>query len=149
MIWAWVVRNTERLIEAMEFHGIVTGRLLVIFEYKNGLVRSATATLTPSARFDLLLDAAREVWPVIYIPQCLLYRMHLIADDLQNKGRSQLGLFDPPPEQDAALQRIKRESNAKHGRFAVRSAATLPLPEIYRDDSHGYEVCDIHGKTCF
>ena len=28
-------------------------------------------------------------------------------------------------------------------------AATLPLQEIYVDESHGYEVCDIHGKTCF
>jgi DNA polymerase V len=148
-IWAWVVRNIERLIEALEFHGIVTGKLLTIFEYKNGLVRSALSTLTPSARFDLLLDAVRHVWPVVLIPQTLLYRMHLIANDLQFAARRQLGLFDPPPEQDAAIRRIKRESNAKHGRFAVRSAATLPLAEIYIDESHGYEVCDIHGKTCF
>lgn len=148
-IWAWVVRNIERLIEALEFHGIVTGKLLVIFEYKNGLVRSAAATLTPSARFDLLLDAVRWIWPVVLIPKTLLYRMHLIADDLQAKGRSQLGLFDPPPQQDEAIRRIKRASNAKHGRFAVRSAATLPLIEIYADESHSYEVCDIHGKTCF
>jgi DNA polymerase V len=75
--------------------------------------------------------------------------MHLIAEELQHRNRAQLGLFDPPPQRDEALCRIKRESNAKHGRFAVRSGSTLPLTEIYIDESHGYEICDVAGKTCF
>ena len=58
-------------------------------------------------------------------------------------------LFDPPTEQDEAIRKLKRESSAKHGRFAVRSASTLPLVEIYIDDSHDWEICDIEGKTCF
>jgi nucleotidyltransferase/DNA polymerase involved in DNA repair len=149
VILAWVVRNMERLIEALEFHYLVTGKLLIIFEYKNGLVRSAAATLTPSARFDLMLDAVRHVWPAVLMPGELLYRMHLIADQLQRREQAQLGLFDPPPGQDAAVRNIKQTINARHGRFAVRSAATLPLSEIYADESHSYEVCDIHGKTCF
>jgi len=85
----------------------------------------------------------------VYIPGLLLYRMHLIADHLQYRGMEQLGLFDPPLEQDRATTGIKLKVNAKHGRFALRSAATLPLNEIYQDEAHGYEVCDIHGKTCF
>lgn len=148
-IWAWVVRNTERLIEALEFHGVVTGKVLTIFEYKNGLVRSAAATLTPTTRFDLLLDAARHVWPIVLIPKTLLYRMHLIADDLQFRGRAQLGLFDPPPEHDAALREIKHAVNSRHGRFAIRSGATMPLVEIYADAAHSYDICDVYGKTCF
>lgn len=149
VIWAWVVRNTERLVEALEFHGVVTGRLLVIFEYKSGQVRSAASTLTPSTRFDLLLEAIRHAWQALYLPGARLYRMHLIAEQLQYKGRAQLGLFDPPPDRDRALCALKHDINTRHGRFAIRSGATLPLGEIYADEAHGYDICDVAGKTCF
>jgi DNA polymerase V len=75
--------------------------------------------------------------------------MHYIAADLQYPGATQLGLFDPPPERDTAIRKLKGEVNERHGRFVLRSAATLPIGEIYTDDSHGYEICDIEGKTCF
>jgi DNA polymerase V len=60
-----------------------------------------------------------------------------------------LSLFDPPtdPHRDARI--IKHVVNERHGRFALRSAATLPLAEIYADDAHAYDICDIYGKTCF
>ena len=48
-----------------------------------------------------------------------------------------------------ALAEVKRAINAKVGRFAVRSAATLPLVEVYRDDANGYDICDVRGKVCF
>ena len=31
----------------------------------------------------------------------------------------------------------------------MRSAATLALPEIYKDKSTEYDVCDVRGKMCF
>jgi hypothetical protein len=39
--------------------------------------------------------------------------------------------------------------NVKQGRFALRSAATLPLAEVYRDQANGYDICDVRGKVCF
>jgi hypothetical protein len=45
--------------------------------------------------------------------------------------------------------KVKHEVNAAVGRFAVRSAATLPLKRLYDDPSHGYDVCDVRRKTCF
>jgi hypothetical protein len=35
------------------------------------------------------------------------------------------------------------------GRFAVRSGATLPLADVYRDEAQQYDICDVRGKTCF
>jgi hypothetical protein len=61
----------------------------------------------------------------------------------------QLGLFDPPAERAEQLARLKREGNARHGRFKLRSGATLPLRDVYRDDAQGYDICDVHGKMCF
>lgn len=148
--WAWAIRNLERLIEALEFHGVQTEKLTLILEYKNGPVRSAETSLDqPTARFDLLLQAAQHLWSQTIVPQVLLYRMHYLASRLTYRRQRQLGLFDPPTLNDDQLRQLKREVNDRHGRFALRSAATLALTEIYRDEAHGYDICDIHGKTCF
>ena len=148
--WAWAIRNLERLIEALEFHGLQAGRLSLQLEYKHGPSTGADVNLgAPTARYDMLLAAARCLWSQAQRPLLPLYRMHYIAAKLQSRGAEQLGLFEPPPQRDAALRQLKREVNDRHGRFALRSAATLPLKEIYIDDAHSYEICDIHGKTCF
>jgi DNA polymerase V len=49
----------------------------------------------------------------------------------------------------AALARLKREVNARVGRFALRSGATLFMNELYRDEASSFDVCDIRGKMCF
>jgi hypothetical protein len=75
--------------------------------------------------------------------------MHLFAESLRRRIRSQLGLFDLPGERAEAIARLKREVNTRHGRFALRCAATLPLASIYRDASNDYDICDVRGKMCF
>ena len=77
---------------------------------------------------------------------CLGFRIDVL---LQYRGAVQLGLFDPPPESNEAVRKLKQDVGLQHGRFALRSAATLPLADVYADESHGYEICDIEGKTCF
>jgi hypothetical protein len=39
--------------------------------------------------------------------------------------------------------------NEVHGRFALRSAATLPLFEVYKDPANEFDICDVRGKVCF
>jgi DNA polymerase V len=53
------------------------------------------------------------------------------------------------PWRAETIARLKREVNLKHGRFLLRSAATLPLAAIYRDTANGYDICDVRGKICF
>lgn len=147
--WAWAIRNLERLIEAVDYHGLMAGKLTLILEYKDGPTRSSAVTFdAPTNRFDLLLDGARQLWGVVLIPGAL-YRMHFIASELQYPGLRQLSLFDPPPRRDRRLVDLMHDVNVRHGRFALRSAATLPLAEIYADVAHGYDICDIQGKMCF
>jgi hypothetical protein len=75
--------------------------------------------------------------------------MHLFAESLRTRNRAQLGLFDLTGERAEAIARLEREVNARHGRIALRSAATLPVVSIYRDTSNQYDICDVHGKMCF
>lgn len=154
IIYAWLVRNIERLIEELEFHGVMTGRVAVWVGYKDGRSALGQANLTvPSDRFDVLLDAARPCLRAAYIPGALAWKMQLVAERLVPRGRVQLGLFDrdSPAEADQAdaLAATKREVNLRHGRFALRSGATLPLAHLYGDEACGFDICDVRGKSCF
>ncbi len=150
LLYAWLVRNLERLIEELRYHGVRAGRLTVWVAYKDGQVGQGEVTLaTPSDRFDALLDAARPCLRRAWVPRVAAARMHLIAERLGPAGAAQLGLFDPPAPRAEALATLKERVNDRIGRFTLRSAATLPLAGIYADRANGYDICDVRGKTCF
>ncbi len=148
-VMAWVARNLERLIEELEFYAVKAGRLHIWLGYTEGGGATAAAPLVaPADRFDLLMDACRfgveRAWNGKAIN-----RMHLLASKLARPSFVQRGLFDSPDEQAEAVAKVKREVNAACGRFALRSGATLPLKEVYRDAAQGYDICDVRGKICF
>jgi DNA polymerase V len=152
MLYAWLVRNLERLIEELEFHGVAAGRLTVWLAYKTGQVGVGQVALgVPSDRFDLLLDTARACLRRAWVPRALATRMHLLAENLSARGDCPYDLFEPSQRRTRAeaVARLKREINARHGRFILRSAATLPLSAIYRDVANEYDICDVRGKVCF
>lgn len=150
ILYAWLVRNLERLIEELEFHALLPGKLTIWVAYKDGQVGQGQTTLAvPSDRFDLLLDAARPCLRKAWVPRVPATRMHLIAEHLTPRSQAPLGLFEPPSPRAQALARLKRDVNDRHGRFALRSAATLSLNAIYRDAANSYDICDVRGKICF
>jgi DNA polymerase V len=152
VLYAWLVRNLERLIEELEYHGVLAGRLSVWVGYKDGQAGLGRANLAaPTDRFDLLLDTARPCLRSAWIPRVRAERMQVIAEGLMFRHERPLSLFDTPAASGRAeaIGRVKREINARHGRFLLRSAATLPLASIYRDNANGYDICDVRGKSCF
>jgi nucleotidyltransferase/DNA polymerase involved in DNA repair len=149
-LYAWLVRNLERLIEELEFHEVRAGRLSVEVCYKDG--RAALGQLSlpePSDRFDLLLDAGRYCLRQAWLPHVPATRMHLIATELKGRGFVQLGLFEPPAIRAEHVAQVKRTVNTRVGRFALRSGVTLFLNDIYQDQASSYDICDVRGKTCF
>jgi DNA polymerase V len=150
ILYAWLVRNLERLVEELAYHEVRAGRLAVWVGYKDGRASEGrTCLASPSDRFDLLLDAVRPCLRRAWIPRASAARMHLFAEDLSPRSGCQLGLFDPPGDRAETVARLKREVNRRHGRFVLRSGATLPLVAVYRDPSNAYDICDIRGKMCF
>jgi nucleotidyltransferase/DNA polymerase involved in DNA repair len=146
---AWLARNAERLVEELEYHAVAAGRLQVYVGHKNDVTGAHEVdTPQPTDRFDLLLGAAKHCLARSWVPGVPASRMHLIATRLRRPGFVQQGLFEPPDKQARAVAKLKREVNAKVGRFALRSGATLPLYDVYRDREQGYDVCDIRGKMC-
>jgi DNA polymerase V len=152
VLYAWLVRNIERLIEELEYHTLLAGRLTVSVAYKDGQAGVGQICLTvPTDRFDLLLDAARPCLRRAWLPHVRATHMHLIAEGLMFRHERPLALFDPPTVASRAetIARLKREVNIRHGRFLLRSGATLPLASIYHDTANGYDIGDIRGKSCF
>lgn len=150
ILYAWLVRNVERLIEELEFHRVSAGKLTIWLNHKEAPSTVGQSPLeTQTDRFDLILDAARaglrqawrRDWPVTH--------MHVVADHLRRGGYVQRSLFEPPGERAVAVAQAKRTINERVGRFAVRSGATLSLPALYADPSNNYDICDVRGKICF
>jgi DNA polymerase V len=118
-VWGWVVRSLERLIEELEYHQVRPGRLEMWVMYYDGQVRSGKVGLTaPTDRFDLLLEATRLGMRQAWLPRRVVARTNLIATQLRWPGAVQMGLFEPPAGRAAALAKLKREVNDRHGRFA-------------------------------
>jgi nucleotidyltransferase/DNA polymerase involved in DNA repair len=148
VLWAWLVRNLERLIEELVYHRVLTGRVAVWVGYRDGREGERRARLqVPTNRFDVLLDTYRPCLRRAWVPRVLASRMHLFAEELTPDAPRQLELFDR--DGGDAVAAVKRAINEKHGRLALRSAATLPLKSIYADSASGYDICNVHGKMCF
>ena len=149
-LYGWLVRDLERLIEELEYHGVQTGRLEVGLVYDRLLGKvGAQALPAHSDRFDILLEAARRGLRRAWVPGLPVTHLHVLATDLRWRGAVQLGLFEPAAGRAAAVARVKREVNARVGRFALRSGATLYVNDVYRDEAQGYDICDVRGKLCF
>jgi nucleotidyltransferase/DNA polymerase involved in DNA repair len=149
-VYAWLARNVERLVEELEYHVVSAGSLSVSVAHKNGADTCAGVEL-PSAtdRFDLLSPAAQACLHAAWMPHLPATYMHVNASRLRRPGCVQPDLFDPPEGRAREVAKLKREVNAKMGRFTLRSGATLPLKDVYADEAQDFDICDVRGKLCF
>ena len=145
-VQAFVVRNVERLVEALSHYHLCCDHLILSLLFTNAPERSLRSSLLGSrADFEALLEAALHLLPQVWQPASAhVHYMHVIADGLRPLDNRQRSLFEQPQLAD-----LKHRINNAVGRFALRSAATLPLVDVYGDQANEYDICDIYGKSCF
>lgn len=149
IIEAWLVRNIERLTDALDHYGYVTDRLGLFLGFKDGTGSyGSTNLLGPTADFSHITPAVRSLFVCGHKIGKAVHYMHIIAEKLQFKGYEQQSLFLPEPTRPTFTE-VLRKVNNRVGRFKVRSASTLPLTEIYADAANDYDICDVYGKSCF
>jgi DNA polymerase V len=148
-VWGFLIRNLERFIEALQFHKLLPARLALYLQYRDTERSFGSTPLSPTDRFDVLLEEFRYCWQRCWLPGHLATRMHLFGTDLHGENDIQHGLFDPPDAHSRALAIAKHKINERLGRFMLRSGQTLFLNDIYTDEANNYESCDIQGKTVF
>ena len=153
VLYAWLVRNLERLIEELEYHGVPRGPA-------DGLGRLQERPVPASARRRCRSPATGSTScstrpaPASAGRGCPRVPATPHAPDRRAADRPRPVPAGPVRPARAAsraeaVARLKREVNARHGRFVLRSAATLPLAAIYRDTANEYDICDVRGKICF
>ena len=145
-VHAFVVRNVERLVEALAYYRLCCDHLILSLLFTDAPERSVRASLLGSrSDFDAILESALHLLPLAWQPPgAFVHYMHVIAGDLRPLVKRQRSLFEQPQLVD-----VKHAINDAVGRFALRSAATLPLRDVYGDAANSYDICDIYGKSCF
>lgn len=143
---AFVVRNTERLVEALAHYKVCCDSLTLSMQFKDATERAKRCSLLGSrADYEAIIEAALYLLNSVWRPRtAFVHYMHLIAGGLRPIANRQRSLFESPKLTD-----IKHDINERIGRFAVRSATTTELTDIYSDAANAYDICDIYGKTCF
>jgi len=146
-IVAWIVRNTERLIEELDFHQVFTKRVVLLLELKTGGWGGRVSLHSPTASFTVIVEALKGLLDRAVIGPTT--GMEILADQLCSRDLVQLSFLDNHDERAEQISIVKSKINAVVGRFAVRSGDTLPLKTIYDDDTNSYDICDVRGKICF
>jgi nucleotidyltransferase/DNA polymerase involved in DNA repair len=147
-LWAFVTRNLERLTEALRHYQLYCDKLILDLSFRptGRAVRRASLPRS-TADFETLLEAGHELLKLAWHGQPVHY-MHVIATNLRSHERQQ-SLWDQPTPQQQVIDQLRHDVNEKVGRFALRSGATAPLADVYADPANAYDICDIHGKSCF
>lgn len=150
-ITAFVVRNSERLVEALNHYRIVCDSLTLSLLFTNSPERAARVSMLGStADGESICQAALWLLPRVWQhASAPVHYMHVIAGGLRPCGQRQLSLFGEQSARSAKLAETKRTINQAVGRFAIQSALTLPLRDVHRDPANSYDICDVYGKTCF
>ncbi len=149
-LYAFGVRNVERLIEELDYHQVYTSRLALALAFKGGAGWCDQIDLPEAtARFDLLRDATERFLRDAFQFRLPVTGMDLFATKLCYRHLVQGSLFAQPNPHAEQIAFAKRFVNERMGRFAVRSGATLPLADVYIDDTNQYDICDVRGKMCF
>jgi DNA polymerase V len=146
---AFVVRNTERLVEVLDYYQLGCDQLILDLSFKpsgRGVLRENL--MATAWNFEELSLAALDLFSRLWEGQPVCY-MHVAAGRLRNRDQAQRSLFSIGNEREDIIDRLKHRVNESVGRFALRSGATLPLADVYGDPANAYDICDIYGKSCF
>ena len=109
-----------------------------------------TTCREPTSAFSVLNAVCKGMLNRAPVDQPPVNGMHVDAEELTPRTVRQGLLFAAVrPKPIDRLSAVKADINRKLGRFAIRSADTLPLVELYVDDAHSFDICDVHGKFCF
>ncbi len=146
-VHGWLVRNVERLTEALSQNNYVCSKVSLSLLFKNGFHWGDSVSLPESTSdSDIILPSVKFILDKCWQNDWLIVQMHLVADRLEMRGKHQLSLF---VNRNRKVDSIKKSVNKKIGRFALRSGMTLQINDVYADSTNDYDICDITGKSCF
>jgi nucleotidyltransferase/DNA polymerase involved in DNA repair len=149
-VQAFVVRNTERLVEALHYYKLGCDQIILDLSFKpagRGVLRESL--MATEWRFEELCGAALRLLHRLWSDNVAVGYMHVVAGRLRDRACVQPSLLPVGNDRRDRMDAVKHDINEAMGRFVLRSGATMPLAEVYADPANDYDICDIYGKSCF
>ncbi|MFC1615661.1 nucleotidyltransferase [Patescibacteria group bacterium] len=149
-IWGFLVRNLERLADALWQKGVETLRLEIILITSDGRYFKYVQSLPDyTYSYYLLLKALRFGFKKVFKTNVSYCATHLVAWPVRSVQQKQLSLFSLEKNKRKKIVQAKRAVNKKFGLYVLRSASTAYVPEVFKDKTSNFEISDVGGKFCF
>jgi DNA polymerase V len=131
---AFVVRNTERLIEALNHYQVCCDTLTLELSFREVRSRAVRCTLLGStAELNTLRDAALWLLPRTWLPaEATVHYMHVIAGGLRPWERRQRSLFEDRREKDMGTPEPQLSSHPSDWRSKANTQTCSQTLEFYR-----------------
>lgn len=175
VLWAWTVRNSERVIGSLVRERRRCQRIGLSLDFRTlgsrhipggweGGVWNASLHLDRESRSaSVILPILRTLFDagMAYgerhalsarqdgcgLKAAPVSRIHVSALQLVPDETRQLSLFETADSDQIDV--LREHINDQQGRFKLRSGSTIPLRKLYADDLSNYDISDIAGKVCF
>ncbi len=149
-VWGFLVRNLERFADALWKEHLETNRLHIILVTSGQYYMKQVEQLSDYTNsFPVLLKALNRGFQKVFLNGVSYSAVHLLGEPLRSTEGKQLNLFVPEDRKYKKIVKVKEVVNSKFGLFTVRSGVTAYCPEVFKDKTSDFEICDIEGKFCF
>lgn len=150
IIFAFLVRNMERLVDSIVAQKIEVKKLVLLIISSSGNVFKGEVLLSDyTSSFTLIFAEFKKIFLRIFNELYSYSGLHLIAEEIRGLYLKQLNLFDFETVKLKKISTIKEKINAKFGVFALRMADTAYINDVFADDANNFEVSDMDKKFCF
>lgn len=150
IIYGFLIRNLERFVESLWHYQMEIKNFIVVMITDEGRAYQKEDVFSDfTDDYNVLIAALKKGFLANYRASKSYSAVHLISTQLRGQESKQLNLFTQKDPRRAALKAAKTGLSERFGPFALRSASSAFVPEVFADESSNYEICDIDGKVCF
>lgn len=150
IVFAFMVRNIEKLCDALLKQKIEIKNLVLLLVTDSGFFLKGEGILIDFTNsFSVIFDEFKAIFARIFSSIYKYKGLHVMGLNIRNFSPKQLSIFDFSGEKGRKLSDIRECVLKKHGLFAIRSASTAFINDVFRDDASNFEISDMDKKFCF
>ncbi len=149
VVYAFLERHIDRIVEELELHSLVAGRVAVAIDATERSYSDRATLPQQTALAELLLLTAKSCVRECWEDKPEVRRIWVSVDKLAPEAAAQRSLFDQPDSGMLVRAALRRRARELFGRDSIRSGLSLWLPKSANDPQQSFQLSDIRGKTVF
>ncbi|MDX9971256.1 MAG: DNA polymerase IV [Candidatus Gracilibacteria bacterium] len=150
IVFAFMVRNIEKLCDALLKQKLEIKNLVLFLVTDSGFFLKGEGILLDFTNsFSVILEEFKAIFYRVFSGFYKYKGLHVMGFNIRDFSPKQLSIFDFSGEKGRKMDKIRESVLKKHGLFAVRSANTAYINDVFRDDASNFEISDMDKKFCF